>query len=111
MAIGPLVCDSRNITKKKEIEKIMQCPSIKSPFWYDSGFFLKGRYYYVFITKKMPKKHFLNGISSKSLKFLKIWLMYINIIHHKKFTQEFHQQPYFLSTYSNFQTLWRVLFG
>jgi len=70
MAIGPFVCDSRNITKQKEIEKIMQCPSIKSPFWYDSGFLLKGRYYYEFITKKLPKKHFLNGISSKSFKFL-----------------------------------------
>ncbi len=49
-AIGPHVCDSWNITKQKEIEKIIQCPSIKSfPLWYDSGFFLKGRYYYAFI--------------------------------------------------------------
>jgi hypothetical protein len=31
MVIGPHVYDSRNITKKKEIEKIIQCPYIKSP--------------------------------------------------------------------------------
>ncbi len=55
-AIGPHVCDSWNITKQKEIEKIMQCPSIKSSFlWYGSGFFLKWRYYYAFIAKKMQK--------------------------------------------------------
>ncbi len=29
----------------------------------------------------------------------------------KKITQEFHQQPCFLNTYSIFQTLQRVLFG
>jgi hypothetical protein len=51
----------------KEIEKLMQCPSKKSPpLWYSSGFFLKGTYYYAFIAKKMQKTHFLNGISSKS---------------------------------------------
>jgi hypothetical protein len=54
MTIGLHVCDSWNITKQKKFEKIMQCPSIKSPFlWYDSGFFMKGRYYYAFIAKKM----------------------------------------------------------
>jgi len=38
MAIGLHVCDSWNITKQKEIEKIMQCPSLKSPFlWYGRG--------------------------------------------------------------------------
>jgi hypothetical protein len=31
IAIGPHVCDSSNITKQKKIEKLMQCPSIKSP--------------------------------------------------------------------------------
>jgi len=40
MAIGFHVCDSWNITKQKKIEKIMQYPSIKSPFfWYGIGFF------------------------------------------------------------------------
>jgi hypothetical protein len=39
MAIGPHVCDSWNITKQNEIEKIMQCRSIKSPsIWYGSRF-------------------------------------------------------------------------
>jgi hypothetical protein len=39
--IGPHVYDSWNITKEKKIEKIMECPSIKSsPLWYSSGFFL-----------------------------------------------------------------------
>ncbi len=71
MAIRPHVCDSWNINKQKEIEKIMQCPSIKSPpLWYANGFFLKGRYYYALIVKKCKKTHFLNGISSKSFKFL-----------------------------------------
>jgi hypothetical protein len=74
MAIGPLVCESINITKQKEIEKIMQFPSIKSPsLWYGGGFFLKGRYYYEFMTKKMQKKHFLNGISSKRFKTSKLF--------------------------------------
>jgi hypothetical protein len=37
--IGPHVCGSWNITKQNNIEKIMQCPFIKSPpFWYGSGF-------------------------------------------------------------------------
>jgi len=39
-AIGPHVYNSWNITKKKKIEKIMQCPSIKSYLlWYGGGFF------------------------------------------------------------------------
>ncbi len=71
MATRPHVCDSWNITKQKEIEKIMQCPSIKSPpLQYGNGFFLKGRYYYASIAKKLQKNTFLNGISSKSFKFL-----------------------------------------
>jgi len=38
IAIGPHVYDSWNITKQKKIEKIMQCPSIKSPLLqYGSG--------------------------------------------------------------------------
>jgi hypothetical protein len=42
MAIGPHVCGSWKTIKQKKIEKIMQCPSIKSPpFWYGSGFFPK----------------------------------------------------------------------
>jgi hypothetical protein len=57
--IGPHVCNSWNITEQKEIENIMQCPSIKSaPLWYGSGFFLKGRYYYAFIVLKNAKTHF-----------------------------------------------------
>jgi hypothetical protein len=52
-AIGFHVCGSWNITKKNKIEKIMQCPSIKSPLlWYGSVFFLKRRYYYAFIIQK-----------------------------------------------------------
>ncbi len=31
MTMGPHVCDSWNISKQKEIKKIMQCPFIKSP--------------------------------------------------------------------------------
>jgi len=57
MTIGLHVCDSWNITKQKEIEKIKQCASIKSFFSYGSGFFLKGRYYYAFIAKKNAKTH------------------------------------------------------
>jgi hypothetical protein len=59
MATRPHVCDLWNITKQKEIGKIMQCPSIKFPsLWYGSGFFLKIWYYYAFITKKMQKNTF-----------------------------------------------------
>jgi hypothetical protein len=71
LVIRPHVYDSWNITKQKKIEKLMQCPSIKSPLiWYGSGFFLKIRYYCAFTTKQMQKKtHFLNGISSKKKLF------------------------------------------
>jgi hypothetical protein len=42
MAIGPHDYDWWNITKYMKIEKIMQCPSIKSPpLWYGSHFFFK----------------------------------------------------------------------
>jgi len=58
-AIGPHVYDSWNITKQKKIERIMQCPFIKSfPLWYGGDFFPKKRYYYAFITKKMQKNTF-----------------------------------------------------
>jgi len=51
----PHVYDSRNITKQKKIEKIMQCPFIKfPPFLYGSDFFLKKD-----IIKEMQKKHTL----------------------------------------------------
>ncbi len=56
MAMGPHVYDSRNITKQKKIEKIMQCPFIKFLlFDVIVVFSLKIRYYYAFITKKMQK--------------------------------------------------------
>jgi hypothetical protein len=67
MAIRLHVCDSWNITKQKEIEKIMQCPFIKSPFWYGSGFFLKRRYYCESLLKKCKNTPFFNGISSKKI--------------------------------------------
>jgi hypothetical protein len=52
--IRPHVYDSWNITKQKKIEKIMQCPSIKSPpFWYVNDFFLIIGYYYAFTTTQM----------------------------------------------------------
>jgi hypothetical protein len=72
MAIGPHVYDSWNITKQKKIEKIMQCPSIKPPaLWYGSGFLLRIRYYYAFITKQMQQNTFLewNLIQKKLIKF------------------------------------------
>jgi hypothetical protein len=59
MAISPHVYDSWNIIKQKKIEKVMQCPCIKSPtLWYGSGLFFKIKYYYAFITKQMPKNTF-----------------------------------------------------
>jgi hypothetical protein len=62
-AIRPHVCDSWNFTKQKEIEKIMQCPSIKSlSIWYSSGFFFLKKNYYAFITKKMSKNTFFEWI-------------------------------------------------
>jgi hypothetical protein len=66
-AIRPHVYDSWNIAKQKEIENIMQCPSIKScSLWYGSDFLLKGRCYYAFITKNMQENIFFIVISSKS---------------------------------------------
>jgi hypothetical protein len=71
MVIGLHVCASQNITKQKNIEKIMQCPFIKSPsFLYGSVFFLKRIDYYAFIAEQLNKNHFLNEISYENLKFL-----------------------------------------
>jgi len=68
--IGPNVCGAWNITKQMKIQKLIQCPSIKSPsLWYGNGF-LKRKYYYAFIVKQMKKTHILNGISSKNFQFL-----------------------------------------
>jgi hypothetical protein len=57
----------------------MQCPTIKSlPLWYGSGFLLKIRYYYAFITKQMQKKHiFWMKFHPKNLKFKIV----LNLIH------------------------------
>jgi len=67
MTIGPHVCGSWNITKQKKIEKIMQCPSIKSPILsYGSGFFLKF-FYYAFIVKNAKKHIFLMKFHPKTL--------------------------------------------
>ncbi len=72
MAIGLHVYGSQNITEQKKIEKIMQCPFIKSlSFLYGSGFFLKRIDYYAFIAENWKKKiNFLNEISYKNLKFI-----------------------------------------
>ncbi len=67
-AIGPHVCDSWNITKQKKIEKIMQCPLIKSPpLWYGSDFFSYKRYYYAFIVQKCKKHTFFEWNGNCSL--------------------------------------------
>jgi hypothetical protein len=59
VAIGPHIYGSWNITKQKKIEKIMQCPFIKSlPLWYGSGFFPEKKYYYAFIVQKCKKHAF-----------------------------------------------------
>ncbi len=59
VAIGLHVYDSSNNTKQKKIEKILQCPSIKSPLLrYGSGFFFKNTYYYTFLIKQMQKNIF-----------------------------------------------------
>jgi len=70
MAIGPHVCDSWNITKQKEIEKIMQCPSIKSPpLWYGNDFLLKGRYIMHSLLKNAKKHIFWMKFHPKVLNF------------------------------------------
>jgi hypothetical protein len=70
MAIRPHVCDSWNITKQKEIEKTMQCSSIKSPtIWYGGGFSWKEDIIIHSLLKKCKITHFFNEISSKSFKF------------------------------------------
>jgi hypothetical protein len=68
MAIRLHFYDSSYITKQKKIEKIMQCPSMKSPpFWYGSGFSLKKDIIMHSLLNKCKKTHFLNEISSKIL--------------------------------------------
>jgi hypothetical protein len=86
----------KTLPNKRKLKKLMQCSSIKSPLlWYGSSFFLK-KYYYAFVTKQMQKTHFLNGISSKKIKFLNCfkfnWCTSISYTI-KKFTQEFHAPP------------------
>jgi hypothetical protein len=63
--IGLYDYNSWNTTKKKKIEK---CPSIKSPsLWYGNGFFLKIKYYYAFIIKRMQKNTFFEWKFIKKL--------------------------------------------
>ncbi len=103
MAIGLHVCGSWNITKQKKIEKIIQCPFMKSLLlWYGSGFFLKKSYCYAFIAQKCKKIPFLNEISSKNFKSSNgLWFNSCIPISYtiKKFTQEFYLQPLFWSIY------------
>jgi hypothetical protein len=96
VGIGLHVYDSWNISKQKKIEKLMQCPSIKSPpLWYGSGFSPKNKIllciYYLTNEKKK-----LNAISSKKFQFLNClrfnWCISISYTI-KKSTQEFHPQP------------------
>jgi hypothetical protein len=75
MATRSHVCDLWNITKQKEIGKIMQCPSIKSPsLWYGSGFFLKNDIIMHSLLKKGKRTHFKNGISSRSYIYIYIYI-------------------------------------
>jgi hypothetical protein len=74
IAIGLHVCDSWNIIKQKEIEKTMQCPSIKSPFLlYGNGFCFKRRYYYAFNIKKMSKNTFFEWNLIQKFLILKLF--------------------------------------
>ncbi len=71
MVIRPHVCASWNISKQKKIEKIMQCPFIKSPpLWYGSDFFLLKKFIMHLLFENAKNTHFLNEISSKNFKSL-----------------------------------------
>jgi hypothetical protein len=53
------VCGSWNIRKQNKIEKIMQCPSIKSPpLWYGSGFVVKKYIILHLLFKNEKNTHF-----------------------------------------------------
>jgi len=97
MATRLHVCGSWNITKQKKIEKIMQCPFVKSPpLWYGSGFFFEKINYYAFIVQKYKKHIVFNEFSFKFFKYLNCprFNPHISISYTiKKFTQEFHSQP------------------
>ncbi len=54
----------------KENWKIMQCPSIKSPFFYGSVFFPKKNIVVHLLFKNVENTFFFNEISSKNFKFL-----------------------------------------
>jgi hypothetical protein len=67
MTMGLHVYESWKITKQNKFEKIMHCPSIKSPLlWYGSGFFRKKGIIMHSLLNKWEKTHFLNEISSKN---------------------------------------------
>jgi len=94
MAIGLHVWYSWNITKQKKIEKIMQCPSIKSlPFWYGSEFFPKKRHYYAFIVQKCTQKKNWMKFHPKTFNGLRFNSCISISCTIKKFTQQFHSQP------------------
>jgi hypothetical protein len=68
MTIRLHICGSQNITKQKKIEKIMQCPSIKSPpLWYGSGFFPKKNIIMHLLFKSAKNTHFLMKFHPKTL--------------------------------------------
>jgi hypothetical protein len=66
MAIGLHVCDSWHITKQKEIEKIVQCPSFIS-LWYGSGVFPKMKILLCIHCLKMQKNMFWMEFHPKTL--------------------------------------------
>jgi hypothetical protein len=71
MAIRFHVYDSWNITKQKKIEKIIQCPFIKSPpIWYGSGFKKNIIIIMHSLLNKCKKTHFLNEIHPKTWNYL-----------------------------------------
>ncbi len=71
MTIGPHVCDSSHITKPKKNEKIMQCPFIKSPFFFKVMVFSqKEKFIMHLLLKKWKKTHFFNAFSTKNVKLL-----------------------------------------
>jgi hypothetical protein len=104
-------CDSWNITKQKKIEKIMQCPSKKSPhFLYGSEFLPKKRHYYAFIVQKWKNNIFWMKFHPKILNDLR-FNSYINIIHLKKNSPKNSIHNLSFEIYMQFfKTLWQVLF-
>jgi len=112
--IRPHICDSWNITPKT-IEKIMQCPSMKSPpLCYGSEIIPKKNIIMHSLLNKCKKTHFLNGISITKFKIIFFprlnWCISISYTIKKTHSRIPLTTLVKWNIYGIFQNLWQVIF-